>query len=148
MSATRAFNFNYFTTIIYFIYIFNNIKQKIAKSTDIYIADTYGETSKFYGLSNITFVGGSLVHHGGQNPLEPARIGNYILHGPNIQNFKEVYNMLSKLNISSKVNNVFNMKKIVNKKIKYKQPSKVSQKLNLIGKNILKKNLNEINKYL
>ena len=123
-------------------------KQKIAKSTDIYIADTYGETSKFYGLSNITFVGGSLVHHGGQNPLEPARIGNYILHGPNIQNFKEVYNMLSKLNISSKVNNVFNMKKIVNKKIKYKQPSKVSQKLNLIGKNILKKNLNEINKYL
>ena len=56
--------------------------------------------------------------------------------------------MLSKLNISSKVNNVFNMKKIVNKKIKYKQPSKVSQKLNLIGKNILKKNLNEINKYL
>jgi 3-deoxy-D-manno-octulosonic-acid transferase len=88
------------------------------------------------------------VHHGGQNPLEPARIGNYILHGPNIQNFKEVYNMLSKLNISSKVNNVFNMKKIVNKKIKYKQPSKVSQKLNLIGKNILKKNLNEINKYL
>ena len=88
------------------------------------------------------------MHHGGQNPLEPARIGNYILHGPNIQNFKEVYNMLSKLNISSKVNNVFNMKKIVNKKIKYKQPSKVSQKLNLIGKNILKKNLNEINKYL
>ena len=88
------------------------------------------------------------MSHGGQNPLEPARIGNYILHGPNIQNFKEVYNMLSKLNISSKVNNVFNMKKIVNKKIKYQQPLKASKKLNLIGNNILKKNLNEINKYL
>ena len=123
-------------------------KRKITKSTDIYIADTYGEASKFYGLSNITFVGGSLVSHGGQNPLEPARIGNYILHGPNIQNFKEVYNMLSKLNISSKINSVFNMKKIVNKKIKYKQPLKVSQKLNMIGNDILKKNLNEINKYL
>ena len=60
-------------------------------------------------------MGGSLVPHGGQNPLEPARIGNYILHGPNIQNFKEVYNMLSKLNISSRVNNTFNMKKVVNK---------------------------------
>ncbi len=123
-------------------------KQKISKSTDIYIADTYGEASKFYALSNITFVGGSLVSHGGQNPLEPARIGNYILHGPNIQNFKEIYNMLSKLNISSKVNDVFSMKKIVNKKIKYKQPLKTSKKLNLIGNNILKKNLNEINKYL
>jgi 3-deoxy-D-manno-octulosonic-acid transferase len=88
------------------------------------------------------------VPHGGQNPLEPARMGSYILHGPNIQNFKEVYNMLSKLNISSKINSVFNMKKIVNKKIKYKQPLKVSQKLNMIGNDILKKNLNEINKYL
>jgi len=123
-------------------------KQKIAKSTDIYIADTYGEASKFYGLSNITFLGGSLVPHGGQNPLEPARMGNYILHGPNIQNFKEVYNMLSKLNTSSKVNNILNMKKIVIRKIKYKQPLKVSQKLNFIGNDILKKNLNEINKYL
>ena len=123
-------------------------KQKISKNTDIYIADTYGETSKFYGLSNITFLGGSLVPHGGQNPLEPARMGSYILHGPNIQNFKEVYNMLSKLKISSKINSVFSMKKIVNKKIKYKQPLKVNQKLNMIGNDILKKNLNEINKYL
>ena len=123
-------------------------KKKISKSTDIYIADTYGEASKFYQLSNIVFVGGSLVPHGGQNPLEPARIGNYILHGPNIHNFKEVYSMLSKLKISSKANNVLNMKKIINKKIKYKQPIKVSQKLNLLGNNILEKNLNEINKYL
>ena len=122
--------------------------EQISKSTDIYIVDTYGETSKFYELSNITFLGGSLVPHGGQNPLEPARMGSYILHGPNIQNFTEIYNMLSKLNISSKINSIFNMKKIVNKKIKYKQPKKVRQKLINIGNNILKKNLNEINKYL
>ena len=122
--------------------------ELISKSTDIYIVDTYGETSKFYELSNITFLGGSLVPHGGQNPLEPARMGSYILHGPNIQNFTEIYNMLSKLNISSKINSIFNMKKIVNKKIKYEQPKKVGQKLIHIGNNILKKNLNEINKYL
>ena len=122
--------------------------EQISKSTDIYIVDTYGETSKFYELSNITFLGGSLVPHGGQNPLEPARMGSYILHGPNIQNFTEIYNMLSKLNISSKINSIFNMKKIVNKKIKYKQPKKVGQKLINIGNNILKKNLNEINKHL
>tara|TARA_B100001778_G_scaffold115255_1_gene94536 strand:- start:54 stop:1286 length:1233 start_codon:yes stop_codon:yes gene_type:complete len=122
--------------------------EQISKSTDIYIVDTYGETSKFYELSNITFLGGSLVPHGGQNPLEPARTGSYILHGPYIQNFTEIYNMLSKLNISSKINSIFNMKKIVNKKIKYKQPKKVGQKLINIGNNILKKNLNEINKHL
>ena len=123
-------------------------KKKVLKNTDIYIVDTYGETSKFYELSKITFLGGSLISHGGQNPLEPARMGNYILHGPNIQNFKEIYNLLSKINVSSKIDSINNMKKIVIKKIKYKQPKKVRQKLNVMGNEILKKNLNEINKYL
>ncbi len=122
--------------------------KKILKNTDIYIVDTYGETSKFYGLSNITFLGGSLVPHGGQNPLEPARMGSYILHGPNVQNFKEIYFLLSKFNVSSKINNNISMKKIIVRKIKYKQPPKVSKKLNFMGKEILKKNLNEINKYI
>ena len=75
-------------------------------------------------------------------------MGNYILHGPNIQNFKEVYKMLSELNISTKANNISNMKKIINRKIKHKQPTKIIKKLNLIGNDILKKNLIEINKFL
>ena len=40
------------------------------KNTDIYLVDTYGEAAKFYQLSNVTFVGGSIVKHGGQNPLD------------------------------------------------------------------------------
>ena len=123
-------------------------RQKISKTTDIYIVDTYGEAIKFYELSKVTFLGGSLIKHGGQNPLEPARLGNYILHGPNIQNFKEVYRMLSKLNVSKKANNINNMKKIIDRKIEYKQNSKIIKKLNLIGINILKKNLTEINKFV
>ena len=123
-------------------------RKKISKTTDIYIVDTYGEATKFYELSKVTFLGGSLIKHGGQNPLEPARLGNYILHGPNIQNFKEVYRRLSKLNVSKKVNNINNMKKIIDRKIEYKQNSKIIKKLNLIGINILKKNLTEINKFV
>ena len=123
-------------------------RQKISKTTDIYIVDTYGEATKFYELSKVTFLGGSLIKHGGQNPIEPARLGNYVLHGPNIQNFEEVYRMLSKLNVSKKANNINNMKKIIDRKIKYKQNSKIIKKLNLIGINILKKNLTEINKFV
>ena len=41
--------------------------------------------------------------HGGQNPLEPAREGNYILYGPNIDNFKEVYQKLEDLKIANKI---------------------------------------------
>ena len=55
--------------------------------------------------------------------------------------------MLSKLNVSSKVDNINNMKKNIVRKIKYKQPRKVNQKLSFIGNEILKKNLIEINKY-
>ena len=58
--------------------------KKLSKDTDIYIVDTYGETAKFYSLSKLTFLGGSLIPHGGQNPLEPAREGNYILYGPHL----------------------------------------------------------------
>ena len=122
--------------------------KKITQDTDIYLVDTYGEALNFYKLSKITFVGGSLISHGGQNPLEPARTGNFILHGPNTQNFHEVYNMLSRLKISTKVNNANQIEKIVIKNIKFKQPLNVIQKLNLKGNTILKKNLNEINKYI
>ena len=42
-------------------------------------------------------MGGSFIPHGGQNPLEPARLGYYVIHGPHIKNFKEVYKFLNKL---------------------------------------------------
>ena len=56
--------------------------------------------------------------------------------------------MLSKLNVSKKANNINNMKKIIDRKIEYKQNSKIIKKLNLIGINILKKNLIKINKFV
>ena len=51
------------------------------------------------------FLGGSIANRGGQNPLEAARFGAQILHGPNIDNFKDVYKFLSDYNISSKIKN-------------------------------------------
>jgi 3-deoxy-D-manno-octulosonic-acid transferase len=59
--------------------------------TGIYVADTIGELGLFYRLGRIAFLGGSLVTHGGQNPIEPAKLGNGILHGPHVHNFTEVY---------------------------------------------------------
>ena len=123
-------------------------RNPIDINTDIYLVDTYGEALKFYGLSKISFVGGSLIPHGGQNPLEPARSKNYILYGPNIQNFTEVYDMLSKLKVAKKINNINVMKKIFINKINYNQPKKIYYKLNLIGKNILKKNIEEISNFI
>ena len=60
-------------------------------TTDVYVADTVGELGLLYRLAPIVFVGGSLVKHGGQNPIEPARLGAAILHGPHVWNFAEIY---------------------------------------------------------
>ena len=122
--------------------------KPIKRSTDIYIVDTYGEVNQFYNLCNLSFVGGSLIKHGGQNPLEPARNKNFIIHGPYTHNFDEVYSMLSKLNISAKINTTDNMSKLIQKRIAYKQNNKVAKRLNALGKNILKNNIYEINKFL
>ena len=65
--------------------------EPIAPDTDVYIADTLGELGLFYRLCDISFVGGSLVDKGGHNPLEPARLGAAILHGPHVFNFDDTY---------------------------------------------------------
>ena len=63
-------------------------------ATDIYIADTIGEMGLFYRLAPLVFLGGSLVPHGGQNPIEPAKLGAALLHGPYVHNFEEIYAMI------------------------------------------------------
>jgi 3-deoxy-D-manno-octulosonic-acid transferase len=66
------------------------------RSTEIYIADTVGELGLFYRIAPIVFMGGSLVSHGGQNPIEPAKLGAAILHGPHVWNFTELYAALDR----------------------------------------------------
>ncbi|MEA2940925.1 MAG: 3-deoxy-D-manno-octulosonic-acid transferase [Bradyrhizobium sp.] len=63
-------------------------------TTDIYVADTMGELGLFYRLAPIVFMGGSLVKHGGQNPIEAIKLGAAIVHGPHVFNFAEVYDAL------------------------------------------------------
>ncbi len=63
-------------------------------ATDVYVADTIGEMGLFYRAAPIVFLGGSLIPHGGQNPIEPAKLGAALLHGPYVHNFTEVYALL------------------------------------------------------
>jgi 3-deoxy-D-manno-octulosonic-acid transferase len=65
-----------------------------APDTEIYVADTLGELGLIYRIAPIVFIGGSLVEHGGQNPIEAAKLGAAILHGPHVWNFAEVYSVL------------------------------------------------------
>ena len=117
--------------------------KKVVKNLDIYLVDTYGETSIFYNLSKVVFLGGSLINHGGQNPLEPARFGCNILYGPYISNFKEIYSFLNRIKIATKFKNINSLNKIINKKTFFKRRKK-NKVLDKIGNKILKKTLSEI----
>ncbi len=64
--------------------------EAIDDSVQLYLADTMGELGTFYHLAPIVFVGGSLIAHGGHNPLEPARQQCAIISGRHVHNFNDI----------------------------------------------------------
>jgi 3-deoxy-D-manno-octulosonic-acid transferase len=72
--------------------------------TDVYIADTIGELGTFYRLADIAFIGGTLVDHGGQNPVEAIRHDTAVLAGPSRHNFVPIYRRLDETTAVRTVN--------------------------------------------
>ncbi len=66
------------------------------RGTHIYVADTIGELGLFYRLAPVVFMGGSLIKHGGQNPIEPAKLECAMMHGPYVHNFASIYSELNR----------------------------------------------------
>ena len=128
--------------------VLHSSKPKKLKNVDIYLVDTFGETKKFYQISNIVFIGKSLTGKGGQNPLEPAMYGATVLHGLNIDNFLDTYQMLNKFKITSKVNGIRSLTKMVNKLMIKPNNKKNYLKIEKIGKKILNETKDEINSLL
>lgn len=82
-----------------------SLDQPPEQDVEIYIADTLGEIGIFCTVSQIVFMGGSLVRHGGQNPIEPIKLGATVFHGPHTYNFKNIYNALDEAAASLTVHN-------------------------------------------
>ena len=122
-------------------------KKKISSDTDIYLVNSYGKTKLFYKVCKNIFLGGSLIEHGGQNPLEATRYGCKVLHGPNVSNFREIFRFLNKKKLSKKISN---QDQLINCVIKYfnskNNSKKIIEDLHLIGMEILNKTYKEINK--
>ena len=122
----------------------HSIRPKSLEKVDVYIVDTFGETKKFHSIGNTVFLGGSIIKRGGQNPLEAARFGARILHGPNTDNFKDVYKHLKYLNISKKINSP----KELASSIIFKKNKTTALKIKNIGKKVLKKNINQLDYHI
>ena len=72
-------------------------------ATDVFVVDTIGELGLFYSLADIVYIGGSLVPHGGHNPMEAARLGCVVLHGPHMRNFENMVASLRQMEASAEV---------------------------------------------
>jgi len=134
--------------------VFYSNLNELDKNTDVLIVDSYGESLKFYNIVKYVFVGKSLsknlIMNSGQNPIEPAKQGCKIFHGPNITNFNEIYEYLKTLGITKKVNNSdelaislieeFNQNKAEN--------AEISTKLDNYGQNIFNNVIMELKKYI
>jgi 3-deoxy-D-manno-octulosonic-acid transferase len=124
----------------------------ILKKKEVIIVNSFGVVPKFLKYSRSVFMGKSIdkkfKNIGGQNPIEAAKLGCKVYHGPFVDNFKEVYQFLNLHKISRKVNNEKDLSKELiidfrNPKINKNKKIKI---VNDLGKKILQKSINEINK--
>jgi 3-deoxy-D-manno-octulosonic-acid transferase len=124
--------------------ITHSSKQKKFDDIDIYIVDTFGLSKNFYQISPTVLLGKSILHKGGQNPLEASRFNCNILHGPNIDNFQDIYKHLNELRISKEIKSLNDLVS----KIKFKKNYTNSKKLKEISNEIFKKTIEKLNNHV
>ena len=132
---------------------YSNLNQ-MNENTDILIIDSYGESLKFYNVSKYIFVGKSLVKSlitdSGQNPIEPARLGCKIFHGPNVANFIEIYKYLKTLGVTKEVNNSDELSLSLVEEFKEDKAKndEIAVKIQNYGQNIFNNVIIELKKYI
>ena len=128
--------------------------QLISKNKEIILVNFFGGLSNFYKYTTSVFIGKSTIKKlkddSGQNPLDAARFGCKIYHGPYVYNFREIYNFLEKKNSAKKINdhkdltaNLVKDLKTVNKS--YNRPA---LDINKLGKKMLTNTIKELNSFL
>jgi 3-deoxy-D-manno-octulosonic-acid transferase len=120
----------------------------IKDNTDILIINTYGNTQRFLKLSKYIFIGGSLINHGGQNPIEVAYNNSLIFHGPYVHNFTEIYNYLNKENISYEVKTVKELIDHLERNINVHQSNNIKEKIINVGNEILSMTIKKLDQYI
>ena len=114
------------------------------------LVDAYGENSKFFQITKNVFLGGSLIKHGGQNPLEPSRLGCKIFHGPYVDNFFEIYEFLTSLKIANLIHNSKDLGRSLAEEMKFNQASSKEnvEKIDTFGRKVLNNVINDLKKYI
>ena len=122
--------------------------SNIKNSTDILIINSYGVTQKFLKFSKFIFMGGSLINHGGQNPIEVAYNNSIIFHGPYIYNFTEIYNFLNKEKIAFEIRSEADLTNQLREKIHRSENINIKEKLVKMGREIFTATIAKLDQYI
>jgi 3-deoxy-D-manno-octulosonic-acid transferase len=122
--------------------------SNIKNSTDILIINSYGVTQKFLKFSKFIFMGGSLINHGGQNPIEVAYNKSIIFHGPYIYNFTEIYNFLNKEKIAFEIRSEADLTNQLREKIDRNENINIKEKLVKMGREIFTATISKLDQYI
>jgi len=134
--------------------VFLSKLNELDEKTDILLIDSYGESLKFYNISKYVFLGKSLIKSlikdSGQNPIEPAKLGCKIFHGPNVNNFTEIYEYLRKCGITKEINNSEELGVSLIEEFKEDKPRNYenAREIEIYGQNIFDNVIMEINRYI
>ena len=125
--------------------------DKINFDKEIIIINSYGKASNYLSLCKSVFIGKSLIrklqHVGGQNPIEAAKLGCKIYHGPYVYNFQEIYNLLREYQIAEQITNSEELSKKINfdlNNLDFTKNENALKDMNELGDEILKTTFNEV----
>ena len=133
--------------------LYTNYKE-MSDDADILLINAYGKALKFYEISKCVFLGKStvksLIEDSGQNPIEPARYGCKIFHGPNVSNFKEIYEFLGSLGVTNKIFSFPELSQSLVEELKNekKNNEEIIKKIENYGQSTLNNVLKEIKTYI
>ena len=128
--------------------------EKIIKGKEIIIINSFGILQEYFKCAKSVFIGKSLIkkleNDGGQNPIDAAKLGCKIYHGPYVYNFKEIYNILNKKKISKKVKNIKDLSSNLIKDLKNvkKKQNQITKGFNNLGKKTLIATMKDINNFI
>jgi 3-deoxy-D-manno-octulosonic-acid transferase len=131
-----------------------NKNERILENKEIIIVNTFGELQKYFYLAKSVFIGKSLIkrleNEGGQNPIEAAKLGCKIYHGPHVNNFKEIYDIFDSKGISTKVEDPIELHALLLKDLENttKNINNSSNLINNLGEKVFKDTMKNVNKIL
>jgi 3-deoxy-D-manno-octulosonic-acid transferase len=128
--------------------------DQILDNKEIIIINSFGNLHSYFKYAKSVFIGKStlkkLENVGGQNPIDAAKLGCKIYHGPYVYNFEEIYNILGKIGISKKIYGYQELSKyLINDfDLSSKKNVNIPESINKLGQKTLTDTMQKINKFL